>query len=296
MESPTPEPQRSIAYLFSRPVWLFDLDGTLIDSSRGVVSAFHYAQRRGGETPADPERIRERIGYPFTDTVARLSRLPYERFVQDFRREAVRAMHLESELLPGARQLLRRLRDAGRRLILVTSKSRVNAEVILKHLDVLTYFESVIGADSVTHVKPDPEPIREALIRAGAHSCDAVMVGDVLLTDHYPAAGVPTLAMTGGVDDAERLAGAARRFGSAEELAMDFGVYLEQGPWLVYSRTDCPLCDELGDQLKSLRIPFEWCNIGHDEELFRRYARRIPVIRLPSGQEHDPPHSPSRLL
>ena len=75
--------------ILTRPAWLFDLDGTLVDSSEGVIRAFHAAQLAFDEPPADGESIRSSIGYPLTATIARLSHIPYERFFPKFREQAM---------------------------------------------------------------------------------------------------------------------------------------------------------------------------------------------------------------
>ena len=56
--------------MLDRPGWLFDLDGTLIDSSAAVVGCFHAVQQQFGQPPAPATAIVDRIGYPFRETVA----------------------------------------------------------------------------------------------------------------------------------------------------------------------------------------------------------------------------------
>jgi len=195
--------------LLTRPTWLFDLDGTLVDSSAGVVRAFHAAQAAFDESPAEAERIRNSIGYPLTATVARLSRVPYERFYPVFLEEAMSSMHHLSALLPGARELLECLAGDGKLLALVTSKQSDNARRILSHLGVEHHFAAVVGSESVSRPKPDPEPVRFALTQLRATPAEALMVGDTqndIRAAH--AAHVPTIAVTGGVDSAPRLAAA----------------------------------------------------------------------------------------
>lgn len=195
--------------LLKRSAWLLDLDGTLVDSSAGVILAFHAAQRAFGEAPADEEQIRSSIGYPLTRTVARLSRIPFDLFFPNFRAEAMTSMHLVSRLLPGARELLEHLARASSKVALVTSKRTDNARRILSHLEVESFFAAVVGSESVVHPKPHPEPLLLAIERLGALPVDAIMVGDTendILAAR--AAGVPVIALTGGIDPPDRLADA----------------------------------------------------------------------------------------
>ena len=195
--------------LLRRTAWLLDLDGTLVDSSPGVIRAFHVAQSAFDEAPADPERIRRAIGYPLPATVAELSRVSYEQFFPRFRAEAMESMHHLSRLLPGARELLEYLVRESRKLALVTSKQSDNARRILTHLGVEECFAAVIGSESVGRPKPDPEPVLLAMKLLGVAVAEAVMVGDTendILAAR--AAGIPVIALTGGFDPPSRLNGA----------------------------------------------------------------------------------------
>lgn len=189
--------------------WLLDLDGTLIDSSEGVVRAFHQAQRAFGETPTDPAAIRSRIGYPLHETVAALSEVAVSAFVPVFRTEALASMHLHSRLLPGARELLAWLALGNRPCAVVTSKRRDVALKVLDHLGIVGCFQAVVGSDCTPEVKPHPAPVFLAIRRLGLEASQVIMVGDTQ-NDVRAArsAGVPVLALASGHDARSLLAGA----------------------------------------------------------------------------------------
>jgi len=192
--------------ILNRPCWLIDLDGTLVDSSAGVIRAFHAAQRAFGEPLADPEAITATIGYPLRETIARYSQIPYDDFFPPFRDEAMASMHLHSRLLPGALDLLKTLTARGVRICLVTSKRSDNARRILNHLGVESYIAAIVGHECCEKNKPDPEPIQVALRELTAAPGDAVMVGDTRNDiEAARAAGVPVVAVAGGFDPPERL-------------------------------------------------------------------------------------------
>jgi HAD superfamily hydrolase (TIGR01509 family) len=196
------------ADILTRSGWLFDLDGTLVDSSDGVVRAFHKAQSEFGENPADAAEIRSSIGYPLSDTVARLTQIGYAEFLSAFRAEAMATMHLDSRLLPGVASLLGLLHDLGKHMVLVTSKRRDNAVMILEHLAVAHYFLAFIGdGDDAGPSKPDPAPVRAALKSVGLGERDAVMVGDTrvdIAAGH--AAGLPVIGVGSGFESPALLA------------------------------------------------------------------------------------------
>lgn len=63
----------------------------------------------------------------------------------------------------------------------------------------------------------------------------------------------------------------------------------------LYSKTDCPLCDELKDELVRLAVPFVERDIATDTTWYRRYRHRIPVLVDAAGREHDPPFTAARI-
>jgi glutaredoxin-related protein len=60
---------------------------------------------------------------------------------------------------------------------------------------------------------------------------------------------------------------------------------------VVFTKHDCPLCDEFTRRLRQHHIRFEKRDIRTDLDLLGRYRDRVPVVRLPDGQEIDPPFS-----
>lgn len=64
---------------------------------------------------------------------------------------------------------------------------------------------------------------------------------------------------------------------------------------VVFSKHDCPLCDELKDRLKGRNIPFAEHDIRSRRDWFDRYGQRVPVVLLPHGEEFDPPFSNLQL-
>ena len=282
--------------LYTRSCWLFDLDGTLVDSSAGVIRAFHRAQAEFGEAPADATAIRSRIGYPFEQTVARLSAIPFSDFLTAFRREAMANMHTDSFLLPGVRQLLHMLELRGHRLAVVTSKRRDNAQQILTHLGVSDCFEVIVGADSAARIKPDPAPIIAALTALGATLQETLMVGDTRNDiEAARAAEIPVIAVASGVDPGDRLADADECVADAASLLKRLVAAGREGGLLMYTAAYCSLCDELKDELHHHRLRFTERDISTQPTWYRRYRERVPVVLDHTGREFDPPHTSERL-
>lgn len=168
--------------------FLFDLDGTLIDSIELILSSYrHTMLRHRGSVPPDALWL-EGVGTPI--------RVQFQRFADD--PDEIEALvatyrahnHEHHDRLireyPGAREAVRALRERGARLAVVTSKLRAAAERGLSHCGMLDLFDVLVCADDVRKPKPDPEPVRRALHLLGRHQCRAVFVGDSV---HDMAAG-----------------------------------------------------------------------------------------------------------
>jgi len=193
----------------TKSAWLFDLDGTLIDSSNGVVRAFHFAQGKFGEPPADEWAIRKTIGYPLQQAVRDLTNIPFDQFILEFRKEAMATMHTDAKLLPGVLELLAAIRDQGRVMALVTAKRGDNARRILDHLNALDFFGAIVGDDNAARGKPDAAPVYAALDLLKAKAADAVFIGDTRIDIQCGrASGVPVIALGSGYETEEDLAGA----------------------------------------------------------------------------------------
>jgi beta-phosphoglucomutase len=81
-------------------------------------------------------------------------------------------------LLPGAKELLERLKNASVRLVLVSSGKENYVRSVLKKWQIDKYFDDIIGGDEVTKGKPDPEPYLNALRYLQLPASDCVVIED----------------------------------------------------------------------------------------------------------------------
>src|SRR5438477_632835 len=184
--------------------FLFDLDGTLIDSIELILRSYRHTLRthRGGE-PADDVWM-EGLGTPLWVQFRRFSEDPAEIEAMVATYRAYNLAHHDELVHPyeGVVEAVRGLKRRGRPLGLVTSKMRRGAMRGLVRASLEDAFEVVVGADDVTHPKPHPEPVQVALERLGARASEAVFVGDSrhdLVAGR--AAGVKTAAALWGPFD-----------------------------------------------------------------------------------------------
>lgn len=169
---------------------IFDLDGTLIDSSDGVVAAFHHAFRRAGLPLPPPEQIKPFIGYPLEVAFAHFTDCPPALLRQYFREAGSDTIVAATEPLPGAREALEEIRSRGFRTAIATTKILANIDGILDKLGWRHLFDTYAGGNEVSRVKPDPEQFRLVLQRLDAAPEHAIVIGDTI-NDVLAAKAIP---------------------------------------------------------------------------------------------------------
>ncbi len=157
---------------------IFDLDGTLIDSSEAIVECFEFALRQTGHSPGDPQLIRRNIGTSLERMFSLFTNGDTTQLVRLYRERYGQVFLEKSYLLPGVKETLDTLSDRGYRLGIATTKPRYFAEPILENLGIRRFFDAVAGGEEVTRLKPAPDLLQLALSRLGAPSDETFYVGD----------------------------------------------------------------------------------------------------------------------
>lgn len=170
---------------------IFDLDGTLADSLDDLTASVNFMRGAFGLDPLISEDVRRGIGKGARNLVIRT--MPDNDARID---EALKlfiehnGVHLavHTRLYPGARELLSALSASGIVMALVSNKNTAHCAQLLSLLGIADFFRSVLGGDAVNSCKPSPEPLLEAIARAGARPGSTVMIGDSV-NDFEAAAG-----------------------------------------------------------------------------------------------------------
>ena len=199
--------------------FLFDLDGTLVDSVYEHVLAWHDALSAEG-IPISVWRIHRKIGMSgglFTNILLRETGLD----ITQERLDRLRARHKEAytkrshlvQPLPGAKELLAYLTDSGIPWAIATSGRMETARPNIENLGVNVDKAAVVTRDQVRYAKPDPDLFLEAARRINVPITNCCVVGDsiwdLLAARRANALGIGYLSGGYGQDELER-AGASR--------------------------------------------------------------------------------------
>lgn len=187
---------------------IFDLDGTLADTSADLIAAANACfAARGQGAPLDPLAD---AATAFAGGRAML-RLGMERLGQGWSEADVDrdypvlleayggAIDVHTRLYPGAMAAVERLWGAGHKVGICTNKPAGLAETLMTRLGVRDRFAALVGADTLPVRKPDPAPLFETIARVGGDPARAVLIGDTV-TDRETAraAGIPSVLVTFG--------------------------------------------------------------------------------------------------
>jgi phosphoglycolate phosphatase len=204
---------RSTATPFT--VVLVDLDGTVVDSARGITATLSYTLRRMGLPVPPPSRLLEFVGPPIMDGFRDLAGLDPEQSITalDIYRERYAAEGaFDAAVYPGMPEALRALRDARLPLALATSKPETQAARILEHFGLIDLFEVVAGASDDERRSEKADVIAWALgllDDAGVDRSAPVMVGDRIHDVHGAAVhGIGTVFAEWGYGSPAEASGA----------------------------------------------------------------------------------------
>jgi len=168
----------------AKPILLFDLDGTLIDSAPDLVETLNTILMRHGRTTLPIEAVKKLVGdgaralleRGFKETGAPAEDLDalFDEFIDIY----VPNCAVHSRPFDGVIETLDGFADAGYRMGVCTNKPQAPSETMLRELGLMPYFETVVGGDYFPVRKPDPQHLLGALELMEAPGHPAIMVGD----------------------------------------------------------------------------------------------------------------------
>lgn len=188
---------------------IFDLDGTLIDSSIDITNAINYSiEPYGGRLLTADETI-SLVGEGMTRLIEKLMEMNditadrdviLDRFVEHY------ASHLtdNSPAYPGVNETLKAL--SGYKKAVISNKRETLSQRILDELGLSVHFDLIVGSDTTPERKPSPVPVRYVLSKFDVQPEEAVIVGDSNFDiEAGKAAGIGTIAVTYGYRPVEML-------------------------------------------------------------------------------------------
>ena len=161
---------------------LFDLDGTLIDSTEAILESFEAAFAHFGETSPEDEAVKAQIGHPLDWMFLKLG-VEDEKiwdYVAAYKAHYRKISKAKTVLLPDAKAAVEKAAEFAI-LGVVTTKTAEYSIELLEHMGLMDFFEVLIGRENVEHPKPHSEPIHKALVSLPRIKGESWMIGDTCM-------------------------------------------------------------------------------------------------------------------
>ena len=190
--------------------YLFDADGTILDTRELIYRSFAHMGRVMGAAMPDRDFVESTVGL-ILSTQLRMILGPghdedyYARATEEYRGYMNDNFRAHLATFPGAAEVLAELHGRGKKLAVVTSRRMTTLGVFLDFLDLRRYFTVLVTPESTQAHKPDPEPALLALRELGAVPERSVFVGDAIFDIKCgAAAGMDTAFVEwGGMDPSD---------------------------------------------------------------------------------------------
>jgi phosphoglycolate phosphatase len=186
---------------------VFDLDGTLVDTSPDLTAALNAVLRAAGRRELPETEVRHLVGRGarvliergMAETGSPASADDVPRLLQDFIDHYGANVAAGSQPFPGAENAIRRLLAQDCALGICTNKPEALSFKLMDALNLRRFFPVILGADSQPYKKPDPRHLLDAIAKLGGDPRNAVMIGDSDVdVSTARAAGVPVIVVSFG--------------------------------------------------------------------------------------------------
>ncbi|MDM7273317.1 HAD family hydrolase [Sulfurihydrogenibium azorense] len=163
-------------------LFMFDLDGTLLDSAEDIAIAVNYAFEKLKIPTKTTQEVVSKVGYGAKKLIEDL--IPdYPQDIRDKALELFREFYFEnpviySKLYEGAQETVIKIKESGKLTAVVTNKYENLSRRILDKLGILNYIDLVVGADTTSEKKPSPLPVFYTLEKLKVSNQNSILIGD----------------------------------------------------------------------------------------------------------------------
>jgi len=197
----------STALFGKKCLFIFDLDGTLVDAYQAISRSLNYTRRIFGYPPVGLNRAKKSVGkgerhfiglfFPSNEAARALT---------VYRRHHKKSLTRYARLKPHAARLLRILKERGCVLAIASNRPALFTRIIIESLRLKPYFDLVVCADQIQRLKPHPKILRHIMRTFNMPKESAVFVGDMSIDMATAArAGIDAVFVKGGSDSVSQV-------------------------------------------------------------------------------------------
>lgn len=189
---------------------LFDLDGTLVDSSEGITKSVQYALKHFGIEEPDLDKLRVFIGPPLAPSFMKyygLSEQQAKDAIPVYRERYQPIGLLECKLYPGVKECLATLKEQGYRIGVASSKPEEFCRKILTNLGAIEYFDDVVGSTFDGRISSKEQVLNEVMRRWKDINKSAMcLIGDTIFDiEGANLVQIPSIGVSFGFGNVEEM-------------------------------------------------------------------------------------------
>ena len=202
-------------------LYLFDIDGTLVDSANDICGAVRETLAEHGVTGLSEEYLRTFIGYHlfdlFEEVLPSYDRVQHEKVLMRYRQIYLARQHSSTKVYPGVQEMLAGLQGLKST---ATTKSSETARAVLTLFGLVSHFDHVQGTDGFPS-KPNPDVVQRSIDLFGIDPAEVLLIGDASPDmEAGRRAGVRTCAVTWGYGNVEHMRAHAPDYWIDHPMAM----------------------------------------------------------------------------
>lgn len=205
---------------------IFDVDGTLIDTEKAIISSLQRVLEEELERKYHYQELLFVLGVPGADSLPRLGVKNVSRALEKWDRY-MKEFHSSIRVYPGIEGVLMELKKIGVKMGIVTSKTREELRIDFQPFGLMNYLSWIVCADDTKKHKPNPEPLLKFLELSRINQERAVYIGDTVYDMKCAqGAGIDFALALWGARNTENIEATYKLKNPRNILKLNFSIFL----------------------------------------------------------------------